>query len=199
VSFCGQSGSTNPACYDTGNPSNNYRVSIGSSDGVFRGYAWNDVIGWINFNCDNTGGNYCLSQSDHKVKTTWIPTSTVAYLDSSAFDTGVQGGAQLNSIMWLGGFVSASTGACVGTAAKVSFQIAASNASSGPWNFIGLDGTSNSMYEAFFNPSQPGVSIPLDYILHNNQRYFRYRVFLFTDQAQSQSPRVDDVIINWSP
>lgn len=99
--------------------------------------------------------------------------------------------------MWLGGFTSA-TSTCAGTTVKVGFQIAATSTPSGPWNFIGPDNTSSTFYEAF-PVSEPGVSIPLDYTLHNNQRYFRYRVFLFSDQSQSQSPRVDDVIINWSP
>ncbi|MBI2033995.1 MAG: hypothetical protein HYT13_02770 [Candidatus Liptonbacteria bacterium] len=181
----------------TGPGSSTYSVFIGGS-GEFFGYAWSDVIGWISFNCfdPNTGGSYCAT-SQHSVVTTWIPSSTSAYLDSSTFDTGVQGGAQLNSIMWLGGFTSA-TSTCAGPAAWVGFQIAATSTPNGPWNFVGPDNTPNTFYSAF-PASQSGVSIPLDYTLHNNQRYFRYRVLLFSDQSQSQSPRVDDVIINWSP
>ena len=172
-----------------------FRSVVIGGNGQFSGYAWSDIVGWVSFNCIDYG--WC-GTSNYKVVTTWIATSTSVYLDSSTFDTGIAGGAQLNSIMWLGGFTSA-TSTCPGTAFKVGFQIAASSTPSGPWNFIGPGGTSNSVYEAFPNPSQPGVSIPLDYTLHNNQRYFRYRVLLFSDQSQSQSPRVDDVIINWSP
>ena len=192
ASFCGTNILADGSAGCPYNPNYSYRVTI--TNGEFSGYAWSDVVGWISFNCSD--GGYC-GTSNYKVKTTWTSSSTSAYLDSRTFDTGVPGGAQLNSIMWLGGFTSA-TSTCAGTTVKVGFQIAATSTPSGPWNFIGPDNTSSTFYEAF-PVSEPGVSIPLDYTLHNNQRYFRYRVFLFSDQSQSQSPRVDDVIINWSP
>ena len=206
VSFCG--GLSTFTCPGT----IAYGVNISSNSGIigdFIGYAWSDVIGWIKFNCDDyVGQNYCPT-SQHKVKTTWSSSFASSSLESSTFDTGVQGGAQLNSIMWLGGTVSkggSGAGVCVGTSAKVGFQIATSNCANGAtdyptcanaigtWNFIGNNGGPNTDYEG-----SQGVSIPLDYTFHNNQRYFRYRVILFSDQAQSQSPRVDDIIINWSP
>lgn len=192
TSFCGTTVSPgSPDC--PYNPNYPYQVSI-TTEGELDGYAWSDVIGWINFNCDNTysGVNYC-GTSNHKVKAKWVSTSTYAYLDSSTFDTGITGGAQLNSAMWIGDFIG-NQGGCGGSTASVGFQIAASNSDSGPWNFVGPDNTLNSFYGG-----QSGTSIPLDYTLHNNQRYFRYRAFLFTNQAQSISPRVGDIIINWSP
>ena len=199
ASFCGTNILADSSADCPYNPVVTYRATIDSS-GDFKGYAWSDVIGWISFNCIDIGGQpFCDNVSNFKVKTTWIPTSTSAYLDSSTFDTGVLGGAQLNSIMWLGGFTSATSTTCTGGATiKVGFQIAASSTPNGPWNFIGWDNSSSTFYASSL-ASEPGVSIPLDYTLHNNQRYFRYRVFLFSDQSQTQSPRVDDVIINWSP
>jgi hypothetical protein len=161
----------------------NYRVLVNPTTGVFTGYAWNDLIGWISFNCSNTsgcgvwgvgggGGGYA--------------TSTNGWLDSSPFDTGVTGGAQLNSVMWRGSLPA-------GT--RVDFQFAVSNSSSGPWTFMGTDGTVNTYFTA-------AVDTPVSlspYSLFANKRYFRYRIWMTSNQAQTLFPRVDDVIVNWSP
>lgn len=163
----------------------NYRVVIDGGSGHFSGWAWNDIIGWISFNCADLGSNYCQSVSDYKVATSWRANSTSGYLDSSTFDTGITSGAQLNSVIWFG---SQPPGTSVG------FQFAVSNNSGGPWDFGGPDGTPGTYYMA-----DRGVSKQLDYSVHGNKRYFRYRVTLFSDQAQSVSPRIDDIFINWSP
>lgn len=159
----------------------NYQVYINGT-GDFNNYAWNDVIGWISFNCANTGS---CGTSNYKVNTTWFATSTVATLDSSTFDTGVAAGAELNSVLWHGLLPA-------GTAVR--FQFAASNVSSGPWTYVGTDGTSNTDYN-----TGPDVSLKLGYTPHNNKRYFRYRASLQSDISKTVSPRVDDIIVNWSP
>lgn len=164
----------------------NYGVIIDPNTGTFSRFAWNDAIGWISFNCadPNPPSGIC-GQSDYKVVTTWRATSKSAYLDSSTFDTGVPGGAQLNSVIWYGNQP-------VGT--SVGFQLAASTSSIGPWNFVGSDGTASTHYM-----TGPGISRRFDYSLHAGKRYFRYRVTLFSDEAQSLSPRIDDIFVNWSP
>lgn len=164
-----------------------YRVYIDAS-GNFQDYAWNDALGWVSFNCANTSG---CGTSSYKVKTSWVATSTAGTLDSSTFDTGVAGGAQVNSILWSGSLPA-------GTA--VSFQLAGSNSASGPWVYQGPDGTANTWY--YLNATNvgagPGESIRTDYVLHNNARYFRYRVKLVSNQSQTASPSVDAIHINWS-
>jgi hypothetical protein len=173
----------------TGCGASSYQVVI-DPDGDFSNYAWNDIVGWISFNCDQSysgGGNTC-GTSNYKVQSTWIPagaTSTSGYVDSTTYDTGVANGAQINSFLWHGDKP-------VGTAVR--FQFAVSNSSSGPWNYVGTDGTSNTYYS-----TNPDVSLKLDYELFNNFRYFRYRVTLYSDAAQTLTPRVDEVIVNWSP
>ncbi|MEK7641279.1 MAG: hypothetical protein AAB389_04790 [Patescibacteria group bacterium] len=191
-----------------------YQVTIDSA-GDFSGWAWNDVVGWISFNCNNVGPGSCndppTTASKYKVKTFWTsgpdipppagdgPTgigpggsgggggggSTFedgTYLISSIFDTKVQGGAALNTIMWQG---IQPAGTAVG------IQVASSNSSSGPWNYLGPDSKSTSAYEA-----NSGVQFRLNPKDHNNQRYFRYKVYLtWTDKT----PEVTDVIINYSP
>jgi hypothetical protein len=160
-----------------------YRVSI-NNGGNFTGYAWNDAVGWISFNCNDPG---VCGTSTYVVNTSWAATSSVGSLDSTTFDTGVAAGAQLNSVMWQGNLP-------VTTA--VAFQFAVSNASSGPWNFTGSDGTSATTWSG----GNPGVAVPLtNYSFYANYRYFRYRIILTSNVSQTATPRVDDVIVSWSP
>jgi hypothetical protein len=159
----------------------NYRTYIDAA-GNFFNYAWNDLLGWVSFNCADPG---LCGTSNYKVVTSWMATSTIGVLDSSTFDTGVAFGAQFNSILWQGDQPG-------GTAVR--FQFSASNSSSGPWNFSGPDGTDTTSYSG-----GPNTSLKLDSSLYNNRRYFRYRVILVSNQAQTISPRVDDVMVNWSP
>lgn len=111
---------------------------------------------------------------------------TSGYLDSSTYDTQVPEGAGYNAIMWKGQLPATS---------RVQFQFATSNSSSGPWNFLGPDGLPTSYYE----PSGPDIPIRISPAYHNNMRYFRYRIILKPANTGLASPRVDDVIINWSP
>ena len=104
-------------------------------------------------------------------------------LTSSIFDTGVSGGAALNTIIWQGNQPS-------GTAVK--FQIASAGSSSGPWTYLGSDGSSATYYA----PAGPNVQVKIRSADHGNKRYFRYRVFF--DTVGATVPRVDDVIINYS-
>lgn len=159
-----------------------YGVYINGSTGIFNNYAWSDVAGWISFNCSDSSS---CATSTYRVVTSWRATSTTGYVESSIFDTSAQAGAQINSFLWRGS-LPANT--------SVNFQFAASNSTSGPWTYIGTDGTSNTSY----SPS-PNVSTPVNYSFFNNLRYIRYKVTLVSDQGQTATPRVDDVIINWSP
>ena len=163
-----------------------YGVTFNTSSGVFSGWAWNDVVGWISFNCNNSGIGSTCSVSDYKVVTTLSPPAppSPAELTSSIFDTQATGGAAINTIMWQGDLPS-------GT--EVSFQIASSNSSSGPWDYLGSDGTSMTFYE----PTGPNIQAKIRRADHNNKRYVRYKVFLTA--YGGQSPTVDDVIINYSP
>ncbi|MEK7608188.1 MAG: hypothetical protein AAB495_01270 [Patescibacteria group bacterium] len=158
----------------------NYRVLI--TTGNFSGYAWNDVVGWISFNC--AGPPDQCGTSNYRVVTSWTSTSTTGYVDSSTFDTGVSGGAQVNSILWQGSQPA-------GTAVR--FQVAVSSTSTGPWSYKGPLGTSVDYYT-----TDPGVSKETHYTLHSNNRYFRYRITLVSNEAQTSTPKVDDVVVNWS-
>ena len=114
-----------------------------------------------------------------------LPAAPTGTIDSTIYDTGVSGGAQLNSVLWQG----------TQNGGTVQFQFATSNNSAGPFSFIGSDGTSNTYY----TPTGPNVSKSLSYSLFNNFRYFKVRTFLKSNTAQTQSPIVNDVVVNWSP
>lgn len=160
----------------------NYRAYIDGVTGEFYNYAWSEAVGWISVNCADPA---LCATSAYRTITTWRATSTSASLDSSVFDTGVSLGAEFNSVLWHGSKPA-------GT--RVEFQFATANASSGPWNYGGPDGTSGTFYS-----TEVDVPMKLDYAFLNNQRYFRYRVTLTSDQAQSASPRIDEIIVSWSP
>lgn len=175
ISFCGGQGTAD--CPGT----NAYRVLINPSTGVFTGWAWNDIVGWISFNCSNTNG---CSNSDYKVVTSWNATSTTGFLESSTYDTGINGGAHLNSFFWRGNQPAGTS---------VRFQFAVSNSSSGPWTYLGPNG--NDSYYVV----GPDTAQTLNYSLFDNYRYFRYKVTLVSNQAQTETPRIDEIVINWSP
>ncbi|MDO8467272.1 MAG: hypothetical protein Q7S83_04000 [bacterium] len=121
------------------------------------------------------------------------------WLISSVFDTQVQGGAALNTVMWLGEKPGDTA---------VGIQIASSNCpngatnypacTTGDWTYVGPaapgipKGNDKSAYEAV-----DGKQFRLNPADHNNKRYFRYKVYLFW--RAGDTPEVQDVIINYSP
>ncbi len=199
-SFCGNasSGSTYNGSTWVCPAGATYQAHINPASGVFSNWAWNNVIGWVSFNCANT--LWCAT-SDFKVLTVWRggppppvggPGSFDAntWLISSIFDTQIgcygappQCGSAFNSILWQG----------VANGGQVGFQVATSNNSGGPWNYVGPDGTSGTVYR----PAGPNVQMRLSRVYHNNFRYVRYKIWLAWSGVSS--PQVDDVIINYSP
>lgn len=161
-----------------------YQAVINFSTGEFSGWAWNDVAGWISFNCSNTSTCGTLS---YKVSTAWNAIPVVSTIISSIFDTNAIGGGSINSITWKGLQLS-------GTSVK--FQVASSNNSSGPWTYIGPGGTSA---ETDVYSAAPNITMPVNLSHHNNKRYVRYKAYLSSNAAKTETPTVYDIIINWSP
>jgi len=179
----------------------NYSVVINNS-GDFTGYAWNDIIGWISFNYTNAGAG---SSTPYWVNTSWTSTSTIGYVDSATVDTQSVNGATLNSITWYG------TKNANGTSdtTYVDFQVAVSNSSSGPWTFKGPNGDQTAYYSGACSDvgfkggvavtgSDPGKPVCIDPSQVTDYRYIRYRVRLRSNLLQSDTPRVDKIILNWS-
>lgn len=131
----------------------------------------------------NASGSIQLASSG----TNYVASGT---LDSATFNTGVASGTQLNSITWQGS---------VQSNASVSFQFAMSNATSGPWNYEGPDGTANVSFAATAGTPTTLVGTNSGYALLNGYQYFRYRTILFSDSSSTYTPIVTQVTINWSP
>src|SRR3989344_3665661 len=166
-----------------------YSVTADNSDNIYVADSDNDRIQKFDGN-----GNFLLKwgsqgsddgQFVHPQGLEYVPAGCVSNCEliSSIFDTGVSGGAVLNTIMWQGSQPA-------GTAVK--FQLASSNSSAGPWNYLGSDGTSSTYYVT----AGPNVQAAIRAEDHNNKRYFRYKVIL--EISGLDLPRVDDVIISWS-
>lgn len=72
----------------------------------------------------------------------------------------------------------------------IRFQIATSDNPSGPWTFLGPDGT----VSAYYSDSAQDF---INYNVHLNQRYLRYKLFLNTD-ASWEVPILEEVTISYS-
>ncbi|MBS3903325.1 MAG: hypothetical protein KGZ30_03055 [Anaplasmataceae bacterium] len=183
VSFCGNA--TQNSSWDGSKwvcpASPTYQVTI-DTGGDFYGWAWSDVVGWISFNGLDTTSTY----TGYKVSTNWASTSTSAWVESVTFDTEVTTGAQINSVMWKGSSGTSTT--------EVRFQLAVATSTNPPggWNYTWSTTASTSPAVA------PGVPEPVSFAAFPPRRYFRYKIWLYSDPAQTVSPRVDEVIINWS-
>ncbi|MEK9151998.1 MAG: hypothetical protein AAB692_01385 [Patescibacteria group bacterium] len=110
---------------------------------------------------------------------------------SPTLDTGAVNGASYNGILWKGS-------APVGT--KVRLQLAASDSSTGPFSFVGGSTCTASDY---YEPAADAPAEVKCFSALYNKRYFRYKVILCSgtdcSTSGSETPRVDDVIVNWSP
>lgn len=217
TSFCGTTNALQANTSTCIRTNANYKVTItreknAPDAGEFHGYAWNDAIGWIQFNCADRNrcvrpsgllcGEFpdpqCYYQySNFRLRTAWTTTGATGTLESATIDTGAPGGAQLNSIMWRGSTVGNGSCADPNAGTEVKFQIAVSNNSSGPWNYAGPNPSNPT--GSYYGPAPSGVPIPLHFAFHNNKRYFRYRVMLVSDPTITLSPKVDEIILNWSP
>jgi hypothetical protein len=76
----------------------------------------------------------------------------------------------------------------VNTAIK--FQLASSNQESGPWAYVGPDGTNSTYYTN-------GAGELINYNYHLNQRYIRYKLFLENNNSL-QPPTLEEVITSYS-
>ena len=154
-----------------------FKVNHDPVTGDLSGWAWNDYIGWISFNSETDGVS-----SDYDYKVT-VATSTGVF----------SGWAWNDEVGWIS-FNCADTGLdCGGTTTNYYVRVAPTM--SAP--FIGPNGTSNP--SDTYDPLGPGIPVKINKTYHHDQRYFRYKVILESDNFQLYSPRVDDVIINWSP
>ncbi|MEK7462904.1 MAG: hypothetical protein AAB621_00870 [Patescibacteria group bacterium] len=199
----------------------NWKVT--NTGGTLTGWAWNDQIGWISFNCSNVQDPcispvYGVSLSGVEFSG-WAWNDVIGWISFNCSNSGTNGCTTPGidyKVKKSGGGITASaylvsstfdTGAASGvvyntllyqgskpTGTQVGFQLAVSDSSSGPWSFSGYDGTDTTYY----TPTSSNVPIALNSTLYKNKRYFRYKVFLDSDVNRTVTPRVDDVVVTWS-
>lgn len=117
-------------------------------------------------------------------------------LVSAGFDSTAASGAGYNSVLWKGTLGTGGTG-------RVRFQFAASDSSTGPWNYIGGATCAGGDW---FDSGAPDTSVELKgstcQTEWNNKRYFRYKIRICSNDCSSAgtyTPTVNDVIVNWAP
>ncbi|MBI5306020.1 hypothetical protein HZB04_00280 [Candidatus Wolfebacteria bacterium] len=159
----------------------------------------------------NNGGTYCFRLTDNGSTVNFnysqYPTAVlggggyqpIGTIESPVFDTGAANGVGFNFIMASG---------TTPTGAKFRMQLATSNSSGGPWNYLGPNCADTTYYfDAAFAPF-PGIgNSPATQEIgcpnsHNNKRYFRYKLILCSGDCSaggSDTPQIDKIIVNWSP
>ena len=147
-----------------------------STTGTLTGFAWNDTVGWISFNCDNsshTGGENQCATSNYSVTIDangdflgcawndvvgWISfNNTGACSSATSFKVNTAWRAT-STVAYLNS-ATLDTGIAEGAALQsiiwqgslpadttVDFQIATSSSASGPWTFYGPNGSTADYY-----------------------------------------------------
>ncbi len=146
-----------------------------------------DLLGHIlgmSTNCSTIFAATSGNQGEFFIVSTGVPDcdiSTQGTLESSTFDTG-SANTEYNWVSW----------SEVGTPnTLIRMQIATSQLETGPWNFLGPDGTSGSYYT-------DSSGEPINNAAHLHQRYLRYKVYLST-MAAYDVPVFEEVVISYSP
>lgn len=196
----------------------NWKVT--RSGTYLSGWAWNEDIGWISFDChDNAEDPNCLVTNyqvtlDGGTFSGWAWNDVVGWIsfNCSNTDSCAESNYRVKTtpeVATTGSLVSSTfdTGSSGGvvyntimyqgskpTGTEVKFQLAVSDSSEGPWNFSGYDGTDTTYY----TPTGPNIPRALNPVLYNNKRYFRYKIIMTSDAYRDQTPQVDRVIVNWS-
>ena len=105
---------------------------------------------------------------------------TSGNVESSTFDTG--GNATYTTLSWLPTRFHPSVGSD-----PLKFQLATSKSSTGPWTYVGPDGTASTYYTTSGQAISP---------VHNGNRYARYKVF-FNSADNSVTPYLNNVTIGY--
>ena len=148
-------------------------------------------IGEITFNRTDSG-----DWETYTINFTIYPTDGSA-LELNPFDTNISSGVAFNSIMWEGSQPELDGEAnCTGPDYKCAlFQIATSNSSDGPWDYLGPDCTAQTYYSP--DPDTPQeIGCFTD---HYNQRYYKIKIILYPESDKNITPEVEKVIVNYAP
>lgn len=207
------SGATNAHTEQAGQTNVNYNannacISVGTGGTVSIGYQSSNCSGY-----DTTLGSMSAITNAHvgsspvysSIQICGSATGTVALLNttgtvtSAVFDASAS--STYNSIYWKGSLGTGGTG-------KVRFQFAASDSSTGPWNYYG---GSTCAVTDWFNTSGPssaveligsGASAGTCRTAFNNKRYYRYKVQICSNDCATggqYTPTVTGVVMSYAP
>jgi len=182
-------------------------VKSGQANISCSGFSFTSSTTLSNGSCNISGvvsGNWSIVITNPDLQTgtlsggLYVSNLVVGGLISTTFDTGLINGGNFNSVLWRGALGTGGTTA-------VKFQLATSNCpngaidppacSTGTWSFLGPGSTNLDLFYTTTGPNTPATVNPSS---HKNKRYYRYKIFLEREDSAT-SPRVDDVIVNWSP
>lgn len=148
-------------------PQDYYGVTSGS---VWEQFDWTGGSGYVNWSSSSPDRYY---QDDANIDINSAPTGVrlnktsgryalSGFLESSVFDTGTPN-SNFSSVAWEPTSQDPDT--------TLAFQIATSNNISGPWEYLGPDGTNATYYTV------PGTTISS---VHDNNQYVKYKAYLST-------------------
>ncbi len=172
-----------------------YKDDSGAINPVTAGsYSYNLNLSQTNLTITNLSVKAILT---HQYKPVSCGVTYPPYGDlvSATYDsTANTDGAAYNSIMWKGKLGGASL-----DKGQVLFQMAASDSTSGPWNYVGglTCGSGDWFSTVAGSPTQVNCFSSL-----NNKRYFKYKIRICSDDcviSGNSTPTVDDVVVNYSP
>ena len=190
------------------------------------GYAWNDTVGWISFNCNQIshGGSHDCASSNYAVKIDsngnfygyawndvagWVSFSGSGYKVVTSWRATstfayVESSVFDTSLSGGGVLQSIIWQGTQPSGTSVDFQIATSSSSSGPWTFYGPSRSTTAYHGTecpFSGISVPGAGSDKAICVDKNigaARYLRYKVRLRSTLLQTLTPTVEDVILIWS-
>jgi hypothetical protein len=166
--------------------STDYDVTFTTGRGFLRQTDWSEGEGQEDFvdpaKYFTSDGNIEVTNpvGELRLRKVFDQYESSGYLISSTFDTGSP--SNFHQIIWQPQDQSPETGPD-----SVKFQIATNNDNT-TWNFLGPDGTSNTLYT---------LANPIINSLHNNDRYLRYKVFLQTADT-AYTPNVAEIAITFT-
>ncbi len=211
-------------CDISGNPDglnycsiSNYKVSH-DGEGNISGWAWNDNIGWISFNCEDLGvcatSNYKVTITDKGEMHGWAWNDNIGWISFNCQDAGICSNSDykvsadwvypahgnLTSLIYdtqrqdgatLTGIVWHGT---IPTGASVQFELGSSDSTTTS-SFHWTGPYSSTAWKSDWWQ----IAIPLsDLQWHNNHRYIRYKIYMVPDPSSKNTPIIYDVHLKWA-
>lgn len=172
------------AAYATGTPAYVTSASTGTSA--------NPYAGGRRATSSNSGGTWTGASATASNDIGFKVTMKAGYAASGDLTSGLKDAnpAPGRTVSW----DSLTWNATVPASTTLRFQLAASNSDSGPFVFVGPDGTSGTYYTTSGSTLAPILNIPTAF---NNNRYLKYKAY-FTSTDVTATPILNDVTVSYT-